>query len=129
MSKKKKTRLFVLSWDQLGIEGVVDVTEMEEKRLNAEKQRMWDVLQDIPEDTHKGRDNDIGSIVRMMSLRARFNPQRHYEIYSVNTDYSITAEDLRTMFENDPQGSADLIRKRGNKLYSDREQTRSRVIQ
>lgn len=129
MSKKKKTRLFVLSWDQLGIEGVVDVTEMEEKRLNAEKQRMWDVLQDIPEDPHKGRDNDINSIVRMMALRARFNPQRHYEIYSVNTDYSITAEDMRTMFENDPQGSADLIRIRGNKLYSDREEVRSRVIQ
>lgn len=129
MSKKKKTRLFVLSWDQLGIEGVVDVTEMEEKRLNAEKQKMWDVLRDVPEDVHAGRDNDIGSIVRMMSLRARFNPQRHYEIYSVNTDYSITAEDMRTMFENDPQGSADLVRERGNKLYSDREETRSRVIQ
>ena len=125
----KKTRLFVLSWDQLGIEGVVDVTEMEEKRINAEKQKMWDVLRDVPENAHAGRDNDIGSIVRMMSLRARFNPQRHYEIYSVNTDYSITAEDMRTMFENDPQGSADLIRVRGNKLYSDREQTRSRVIQ
>ena len=129
MSKKKKTRLFVLSWDQLGIEGVVDVTEMEEKRLNEEKQKVWDILQDKPENPHAGRDNDIGSIVRMMSLRARFNPQRHYEIYSVNTDYSITAEDMRTMFENDPQGSADLIRKRGNKLYSDREEVRSRVIQ
>jgi len=129
MSKKKKTRLFVLSWDQLGIEGVVDVTEMEAKRLNEEKQKMWDILQDKPENPHAGRDNDIGSIVRMMSLRARFNPQRHYEIYSVNTDYSITAEDMRTMFENDPQGSADLIRKRGNKLYSDREESRSRVIQ
>lgn len=129
MSKKKKTRLFVLSWDQLGIEGVVDVTEMEEKRLNAEKQRMWDILKDAPKDERQGRDNDIASIVRMMSLRARFNPQRHYEIYSVNTDYAITAEDMRTMFENDPQGSADLIRVRGNKLYSDREETRSRVIQ
>ena len=129
MSKKKKTRLFVLSWDQLGIEGVVDVTEMEERKLAEDKQRMWNVLQDIPEDPNKGRDNDISSIVRLMALRARFNPQRHYEIYSVNTDYSITAEDMRTMFENDPQGSADLVRKRGNKLYSDREERRSRVIQ
>lgn len=129
MSKKKKTRLFVLSWDQLGIEGVVDVTEMEERKLAEDKQRMWNVLQDIPEDPNKGRDNDISSIVHMMALRARFNPQRHYEIYSVNTDYSITAEDMRSMFENDPQGSADLVRERGNKLYSDREERRSRVIQ
>ncbi len=120
MSKKKKSRLFVLSWDQLGIEGVVDVTEMEERRIADEKKEVWDILQDKPIDTNKGRDNDIGSIVRMMSLRARFNPQRCYEIYSVNTDYSVTAEDMRTMFENDPQGSVDLIRKRGTKLYSDR---------
>lgn len=124
----EKTRLFVLSWDQLGIEGVVDVTEMEEKRLNAEKQKVWDILQDKPENSHQGRENDIGSIVRMMSLRARFNPQRSYEIYSVNTDYSVTAEDMRTMFENDPQGSADLVRKRGNKLYSDRGLSQKVVI-
>ena len=125
----EKSRLFVLSWDQLGIEGVVDVTEMEERRLNEEKQKVWDILQDKPENSHKGRDNDIGSIVRMMSLRARFNPQRCYEIYSVNTEYSVTAEDMRTMFENDPQGSADLIRKRGTKLYSDRALGQKVVIQ
>lgn len=125
----KKTRLFVLSWDQLGIEGVVDVTELEEKRLNAEKKKMWDVLSDVPEDPNKGRDNDISSIVHMMSLRARFNPQRCYEIYSVNTEYSTTAEDMRTMFENDPQGSADLVRKRGKKLYSDRALSNRVVIQ
>lgn len=124
----EKSRLFVLSWDQLGIEGVVDVTEMEERRLDAEKQQMWDVLQDKSADTHKGRDNDIGSIVRMMSLRARFNHHRHYEIYSINTEYSITAGDIRQMFENDPQGSADLIRKRGKQLYSDREKGHGVVI-
>lgn len=117
----KKTRLFVLSWDQLGIEGVVDVTEMEERRLDAEKQKVWDILQDKDKNnSFEGRDNDIGSIVRLMTLRAKFNNHRHYEIYSVNTDYSITADDMRTMFENDPQGSADLIRARGKKLYSNR---------
>ncbi len=124
----KKTRLFVLGWDQLGIEGVVDVTEMEERRLDAEKQKMWDILQDKPADSFKGRDNDISSIVHMMTLRAKFNNHRHYEIYSVNTDYSITTEDIRQMFESDPQGSADLIRLRGKQLYSDRATDRGVVI-
>lgn len=116
----EKTRLFVLSWDQLGIEGVVDVTEMEERRLEEEKQKVWDILQDKEINDHKGRDNDIGSIVRMMTLRARFNPQRCYEIYSINTTYSVTADEIREMFENDPQASADLVRSRGNQLYSDK---------
>lgn len=124
----KKSRLFVLSWDQLGIEGIVDVTEMEEKRLVEEKQKVWDILQDAPVNEQTGRDNNISSIINIMTLRAKFNHQRHYEIYSVNTDYSITAKDMREMFENDPQGSADLIRKRGKQLYSDRETGRGVVI-
>ena len=32
------------------------------------------------------------------------------------------------MFESDPQGSADLIRDRGNKIYSDRENLVDRKI-
>jgi hypothetical protein len=32
----------------------------------------------------------------------------------------ISDEDIRGMFDADPQGSADLIRDRGNQIYSDR---------
>jgi hypothetical protein len=35
----------------------------------------------------------------------------------------ITDEDIRAMFDQDPQGSADLIRDRGNQIYSDRRDT------
>jgi hypothetical protein len=53
-------------------------------------------------------------------LRARVNSQRHYEIYSVEATDGITAEDIREMFEADPQGAADTIRRLGHCLYSDR---------
>jgi arsenate reductase-like glutaredoxin family protein len=53
-------------------------------------------------------------------LRARYNSQRHYEIYTVNMDESISEQDIRDMFETSPQGMADLIRERGHKMYSDR---------
>mgnify|MGYP003350648568 CR=1 FL=1 len=50
-------------------------------------------------------------------------------IAMIDAEYgkTITAEDLKRMFEDNPQGTADLIRERGTKLYSDR-QTSKRVI-
>jgi hypothetical protein len=32
----------------------------------------------------------------------------------------ISDEDIREMFNSDPQGSAELVRDRGNKIFSDR---------
>ena len=63
-----------------------------------------------------------------MILRARYNPQRHYEIYTVNVDYTITAMDIAEMFDSDPQGTVDLIRDRGHKLYSDRTTTKQVIV-
>ena len=102
--------LFVLSWDQLGLEAVVNVTDIE-------KEILWNTLQD------KKGTNKIGQTVTQLMLRARYNPQRHYEIYSITVAEGITEEDIRTMFENDPQGSAELVRERGKKIFSDRART------
>ena len=100
---------FVLSWDCLGLEACVNVTDID-------KRKMWSTLKD--EDT--SRDPNIGHIVSMLTLRARYNGQRHYEIYAIDTVEEITEKDLKEMFEQDPQGSSDLIRQRGRQLYSDR---------
>ena len=102
--------IFLLSWDQEGLEACINVS-------NIDRQRMWNILADKQE---QGRGHDINSIVQAIMLRARFNTQRHYEIYTVVADSTVTEQDLRDMFELDPQGSAELIRERGNKMYSDR---------
>lgn len=98
--------VFLLSWDMNGIESVVNITEFE-------KEAMWNTLQDV-------KSPKLGSIVNQIMLRARYNSQRHYEVYTVRVDESISAEDLKTMFEDNPQHAAELIRDRGTKLYSDR---------
>mgnify|MGYP006287344381 CR=1 FL=1 len=95
--------IFLLSWDNTGLETIINVTQLE-------KEKMWAALQDQ-------KSPNINHIVGSLMMRARYNPQRHYEIYTVTVNDSITEEDLRTMFDNDPQASADLIRERGNKVY------------
>jgi hypothetical protein len=107
--------LFLVSWDCNGLEAVINITDYE-------KQTTWATL--------KNEDPPVrlGSMVNHLMLRARANSQRHYEIYTMNVEEGISDEDIRGMFESDPQGSADLIRDRGNKIYSDRENLVDRKI-
>ena len=53
-------------------------------------------------------------------LRARYNTQRHYEIYVITATPGIDEEDIREMFDANPQSAADTIRHIGHKFYSDR---------
>lgn len=105
---------FLIMWDQLGIECCIDVTEDQQRR-------MWQKLKGEPVS-----ESAIPNYQHLL-LRARFNSQRHYEIYSVEATDGITAEDIREMFEADPQTAADTIRRLGHCLHSDRAQ-RDRVL-
>lgn len=60
-------------------------------------------------------------------LRARFNSHRHYEIYTFSAVPGIDIEDIREMFETDPQHAADTIRRIGHCLHSGR-QAEDRVV-
>jgi len=62
-------------------------------------------------------------------LRARYNTQRHYEIYIISVEVSIGQDDIKAMFTNNPQEAADTIRRIGYKYYSDRVSQHETVIQ
>ena len=98
--------LFIVMWDQLGLETIINVNDRHGEEV-------WAALKDE-------KVQSINSILQTLMLRARFNSQRHYEIYSITVDITITEGDLREMFENAPQQAADLLRSKGTKLYSDR---------
>ena len=98
---------FVIMWDCNGLEYIGDIT--------ADEQRvMWETLQ--------GRESPRRALANPyhLMLRARYNPQRHYEIYIVEATDGITADDIRNMFEASPQTAADTIRRLGTVFYSDR---------
>ena len=100
---------FVVMWDNTGLEFVGDYTEYSQDR-------MWSTLQ--------GKQPTKTFVNPMhLQLRARYNSQRHYEIYLINATEGITADDIRAMFDRDPQTAADLIRERGYCYYSDRAET------
>lgn len=98
---------YILSWDMYGLESIINVTEIEHNRILS-------VLSDNK--TEYTLDRSLNSLI----LRAKFNPQRHYEIYAVTVNNDVTKQDLITMFKDKPQEMADLVRSRGQKIYSDR---------
>jgi cell division ATPase FtsA len=61
-------------------------------------------------------------------MRAQANTQRHYEIYAIGVDGSITQDDIAEMFRTDPQYAADLIRAQGEKIYSDRRTQKDVIV-
>jgi hypothetical protein len=98
---------FLIMWCNEGLECCIDVTEDQQRR-------MWEQL--------KGElvsESAIPNLNHIM-LRARFNSQRHYEIYTCEAVDGITAEDIKEMFEASPQIAADTIRRLGHCLHSDR---------
>ena len=106
---------FIISWDCYGLEVCCDVTE-------AQQRAVWEQLRgELPSES------GIPSLGHL-ALRARYNPQRHYEIYIVDAVEGITKEDIRSMFEASPQQAADTIRRLGTCFYSDRAEQNDIVI-
>ena len=97
---------FLVMWDNTGLEYIGDVTVAQQKRT-------WAALKGEPAPMTLPNLNH-------MILRARYNSQRHYEIYVFNAAEGITANDIRDMFDADPQTAADTIRRIGHRMYSDR---------
>jgi len=99
-------------WDMTGLECLVDLTEIEKKRT-------WEILK---EETATELPN-----LNTMILRARYNSQRHYEIY-IFESADIEYDTIKLMFDESPQFIVDLIRERGTEVYSDRVLERTQVI-
>jgi hypothetical protein len=101
-------------WDCNGLEVCCDVTQ-------AQQRAVWEQLQgQLPSES------GIPSLGHL-KLRAQYNTQRHYEIYIVEAQEGITADDIREMFEASPQTAADTIRRLGHCMHSDRA-TKDRVL-
>jgi len=97
-----KTNTFAVMWDINGLESIVNISE-------GEQQAIMDTLADRPIQWRNP--------IHTWLLRARYNSQRHYEIYVI--DAPADTDDMIEAFESDPQYMVDLIRKRGRKLWGE----------
>jgi hypothetical protein len=105
------TNAYIFSWCCEGIEAIVPITQYQ----------LWDqenlirILKDEPE-----KPNPLNNILNMLTMRARFNSHRFYEIYAVECHPDLSEEFWKNQWESYPQKTANLIREKGVKIYSDR---------
>ena len=118
---------FLLSWDCQGLEACVDITEDVERGNEFEKESLFERIKNPDEEPHNEHVSKLSKMFNVMSLRARFNPQRNYEIYMLTATAGVSKEDIVQWFEDSPQAAADRVREIGVKLLSHRE-TSKRVI-
>lgn len=104
--------IYAVMWDCNGLEAVVKVPNPAD--------RTFALL--------KGAEPPQMPALNHWRLRAQFNPQRYYEIYTVTAEPGITADDIRAMFEAAPQTAADTIRRIGNQFYSNRATTKPAIV-
>lgn len=97
-------RMYALMWDCYGLEAVQEVPDP--------SLATFAVL--------ANQDRPVYPSILHWQLRARYNPQRHYEIYIISAEPDVSAADIRSAFESDPQGMVDIVRMRGQCFYSDR---------
>ncbi len=67
-------------------------------------------------------------IVSRMILRARFNQHRHPEVWGYNTEEDIAYDDMRDLWEDNPQYMADLVRSKGEQFFGDKPGTKRKQV-
>ena len=95
---------FIAMWCAEGLECMFDITDCNHDMMISKLQGT----------TYKTPFN-----ISTMMLRARANSQRQYEIYSFEVEAELSLDDMKDMFNGNPQYFVDLIRKQGVKIYSD----------
>lgn len=105
------TNAFLVYWCEEGLESVIPITQYE----HWDRDNTFRILNN--EETVR---NPINGLIQNMILRAQVNAQRHYELYAIDCDNSISKSDIEQMFEDSPQAAADLFRSRGHRMYSNR---------
>ena len=105
------SRLFLFSWDQLGIESIIDLSAY----AHWDQEQLLNILGDRP-----AQRNPAWSMVQAILLRARYNGHRHYEVYMVTCNASMDENYWREQWALFPQNTADVVRVRGHQLWSDR---------
>ena len=109
------TNAYLFMWNCHGIEAIVPITQYEDQS----KLDIWNILKEEP--TGK---NPLDDILSAMLLRARYNPERSYEVYAMDCEEGITEEDLFALWDSSPQHAVDLTREKGVCMFSNRNKLR-----
>ncbi len=114
-------RYWLVSWDNLGVEFLDDITKYHPD--NWAKANLFNAIKN-----NKVPDCNYPNLFAI-TMRARMNGHRHYEIYVFTSEDNIEKESIKDWFEHDPQGFADWVREHHSlKIFDDRKKTKEVIV-
>lgn len=115
-------KYYIVSWDNLGVEFFEDITDHHPD--NWARENLFESL-NKGEIVRKGLSFNLNALI----LRAKMNHHRHYEIYAFTSTDEISAEDIQSWFERDPQEFANWVRENHSlELYNDRKKSKDVIV-
>ena len=105
-------RIFLLAWDERGLETVLDLTD-------TEYNIMWDEIKRSEENDFNPSRANLNKILSVLRARAVANKNSNYEIYIIQAT-DVTERNLWDMFITDLEGSINSTREHGVMFYSER---------
>lgn len=108
-----ESQTYIASWDCLGFEALVNLTEERNKAIMA---------------ALASTEYKAGFNLSAMLLRARYNTQRDPEIWTFNVAGGVDFEDVKAMSEESAQALVDFIRQNGQPYYRGERNKQRRVI-
>ena len=110
---------WLVYWCNEGFEHIREITQYE----RWEQQQLVDILSDQPP-----RSNPLNQLINNMTMRARFNSDRHYELYAFKSTDDLELQDLQDWANSEPQSFVNWIRGNGVKIHSDRDPRPQKAI-
>lgn len=114
-------RYYIVSWDCEGVEFLDDITRYHPD--NWAKEHLLSAIKNgsVPDCNYPN--------LFPMTMRARFNGHRHYEIYVFTSEDTVDKEDIDAWIDTDPQGFADWVREHHTqKLWDDRAKKKPVIV-
>jgi hypothetical protein len=73
--------------------------------------------------------SSLGSQIQAMTMRARFNSQRNYEIYVFTAEDDFELDDIERWVKDDVQGFADWVREHHSvKIWDERAKVKPAIV-
>ena len=104
---------YLAYFDCLGFECVYNITALESEFVMS---------------TLQNQQYDLPFNLDAMKMRARFNSQRHPEIWFFNVSEDISEQDVRDLADSNPQYLVDFIRANGKNVYGKKSRSAAPVI-
>lgn len=101
---RHEPQVYITLFDWHGVESIINLSELEETHI----------VSKLADASYNGK-SQSSYYINALSMRARFNSQRHAEVWGFKSNLEM--ESLREFADDHPQEYADWMRKNGVCIY------------